>query len=62
MNWKFYCPHCKKIVNRFQVARGTDGIRFYWHRCRECGTQVVGLKEALEQAISIARWHVDDKK
>lgn len=62
MNWKYYCPHCKKIKNRFQVARGTDGIRFYWHRCRECGTQVIGLKEALEDVISAARMYVDDEK
>ena len=48
MRHKYYCQHCKKIKTRFQVARGTDGIRFYWHRCRECGTQVIGLKEALE--------------
>lgn len=62
MNWKFYCPHCKKIKNRFQVARGTDGIRFYWYRCRECGTKVIGLKEALEDVISATRVYVDDVK
>jgi len=60
MNWKFYCPHCKKVKNRFQVAKGTDGVRFYWHRCRECGTQVIELKQVLEQVISSTRRLVDD--
>ena len=60
MSWKFYCPHCKKIKNRFQVAKGTDGIRFYWHRWRACGTQVIELKQVLEQVISSTRKLVDD--
>lgn len=62
MTWKFYCPHCKKIKNWFQVARGTDGIRFYWYRCRECGKKTIGLREALEDAISAASMYVDDGK
>lgn len=51
MNLMFYCPCCKKIVNRFQVAKGTDGIRFYWYRCRQCGTQVLELKNAIEKLL-----------
>jgi len=62
MNWRFYCPHCKKIKNRLQVAKGTDGVRFYWHRCRDCGTQVIELKQALEQVISSTRRLVDEDK
>lgn len=55
MVWRFYCTHCGKIKNRFQVAKGTDGIRFYWYRCRECGTKVLTLKEALESVIKANR-------
>lgn len=44
---KYYCPKCKIIKNRLQVAYGTDNVRFYWHRCRECGTEVVSLKRAI---------------
>lgn len=51
MNWMFYCSCCKKIINRFQVAKGTDGIRFYWYRCRQCGTQVLELKNAIEKLL-----------
>lgn len=31
MFWKFwfYCPHCGKIKNRFQVVYGTDNVRLY---------------------------------
>ena len=62
MNWKFYCQHCKKIKNRLQVAKGTDDIRFYWYRCRDCGTKVIELKRALEQTISSTRRFADDDK
>ena len=62
MNWKYYCPHCKEIKNRFQVAKGTDGVRFYWFRCRECGTQVIELKELLEDVISYVRRCVGNDK
>ena len=53
MSWKFYCPQCEKIKNRFQVSKGTDNIRFYWHRCKYCGTQVITLKEAVEKTIAM---------
>lgn len=62
MSWRFYCPCCKKIINRFQVAKGTDRVRFYWHRCRQCGTQVLELKYVLEQTIASTRRVVDDDK
>lgn len=62
MRWKYYCPHCKEIKNRFQVARGTDGVRFYWFRCRECGTKVIELKELLEDVISYVRRCVGNDK
>ena len=62
MNWKYYCPHCKEIKNRFQVAKGTDVVRFYWFRCRECGTQVIELKELLEDVISYVRRCVGNDK
>lgn len=53
MFWKFwfYCPRCREIKNRFQVAYGTDNVRLYWHRCRECGEKVDYLKDALEDTI-----------
>ena len=53
MFWKFwfYCPRCRKVKNRFQVAYGTDNVRLFWHRCRECGEKVDYLKDALEYAI-----------
>lgn len=53
MFWRFwfYCPHCGKILNRFQVAYGTDNVRLYWHRCKHCGTKVDSLKSALQSAI-----------
>lgn len=51
MAWRFYCPKCKRIVNRFQVAYGDDGVRFCWHRCRTCGAEVVSLKKAIESVL-----------
>lgn len=57
--WKYYCPKCRRLKNRFQVAKGTDHIRFYWHRCRECGTQVIGLDKAIRDAIVETRKLVD---
>lgn len=51
MAWRFYCPKCKRIVNRLQVAYGDDGVRFCWHRCRTCGAEVVSLKKAIESVL-----------
>lgn len=53
MFWfRFYCPTCKVILNRFQVAYGTDNVRFSWHRCRACGSEVMSLKRAIETTLS----------
>lgn len=52
MAWKYYCPKCKRIINRFQVAYGDDGCLFHWHRCRACGSVVRTLKEVLETVLA----------
>ena len=52
--WKFYCPKCQRIKNRLGVAYGTDNVRFYWHRCRDCGSEVIPLKRAIEEFLSKA--------
>lgn len=57
--WKFYCPCCKSIKNRFQVAKGTDHVRYYWHRCRDCGIQVIELEDAIRDAIVSTRKLID---
>lgn len=49
---KYYCSKCQSIKNRFQVAYGTDNVRFYWHRCRACGSEVRSLKREIEDVIS----------
>lgn len=50
--WKFYCPKCKSIKNRIQVAYGTDNVRFCWFRCRYCGTEVSSLKRRIEEILA----------
>lgn len=57
MRWKFYCPRCGKIKNRFQVAKGSDNVRLYWYLCRDCGGQVLELKDALERALGKVHNH-----
>lgn len=49
---KYWCPKCKRIKNRFQVAYGTDNVRFYWFRCRACGSEVCSLRSRIEEILS----------
>lgn len=49
---KYYCPKCRSIRNRLQVAYGTDNVMFHWYRCRTCGQEVESLKSAIEALLS----------